>query len=399
MKILLIGPYAPLGQVGAVRIISLSRYLISKGHLVYVLCLSKNSLNKIDERGLCAEVPKGVNIINYDISFDKKGLMKQNYININETGRALKGLLLRYTFDVALVSGGPFYTFPAMKVIHQSNIPYIVDYRDLHISSPEKRKRTGFINKVKFLFSYPFRYFQEYNCIKNAQLVTVVHPEMKTNLCKYFRLSNGKIEIIYNGFDDAVLAGILPVKSEKKYYTIGYFGKLMYYNEDYTIKLFNAIDNLTHKGYIIKFVHIGPENKLIENYFNKKNMNEKKWYECLGLMDYKEGMAILGSCNAFALEYAMPEGPGTKVFDYIYWNKPVIAVTKEGIALEKMLKTFENAFICHSTQEVEDAIRLIIDNNITFLASDNNTSVIQDYARSKQNSKMEKLLISVGEKS
>lgn len=32
MKVLLLGPYAPHGQVGAIRIISLSRYLVSKGH-------------------------------------------------------------------------------------------------------------------------------------------------------------------------------------------------------------------------------------------------------------------------------------------------------------------------------------------------------------------------------
>lgn len=396
MKILLIGPYAPLGHVGAIRIISLSKYLLQKGHSVSVLCLSQKSLKKIDPKGLCSIEPEGIDIINYDITFTEKSLMKRNYKNINETNRALEKLLSHKNYDVAIVSGGPFYTFPAMKIINNKKIPYIVDYRDLHISSPEKRKKTGFVNKLKFLISYPFRYYQEYDCIKNSHFVTVVHPDMIFNLSHYFRLPSEKIKVVYNGFDDMELEGISPVKPKNDNYTIGYFGKLMYYNTEYTKKIFKAIDDLNEEGYKIRFIHIGQENKLIEQYFSKENINKKKWYKCLGLMNYRDGMAILGSCKAFALEYTMSEGPGTKIFDYIYWNKPVVAVTKNGIALEKMLREFENAYICHTTEDVKNSIKYIIDKNVNSLTSTDNSQNIQFYARSKQNSEMEKLIMSAG---
>ena len=202
MRVLLIGPYAPHGQVGAIRIISLSRFLVRNGHSVTVLCLSEEVLRKTDPKGLSATVPEGVNVVHYDITLDAGSLLKKNYINEKECKNKLEELLQKETFDAALISGGPFYTFGASKVLRKHHIPYIVDYRDLHISSAIKRKKNRFTDQVKFYLTFPFRYYQEHSCVRKANAITVVSPEMKENIAGYFHYSPEKISVAYNGYDE-----------------------------------------------------------------------------------------------------------------------------------------------------------------------------------------------------
>ena len=125
MRILIIGPYAPHGQVGAIRLISLSRYLIEKKHKVTVLCLSKKTLLEMDPNGLSASVPEGVIVIPYDVTLVSDSLMKKNMINQKECCTALKELLKHEIFDVALISGGPFYQFKASEILRKNHIPFI----------------------------------------------------------------------------------------------------------------------------------------------------------------------------------------------------------------------------------------------------------------------------------
>lgn len=393
MKVLIIGPYAPHGQVGAIRMISLSRYLIEKGHTVTVLCLSEKVLKEMDPKGLSAAVPDGVKIIPYDVMHTCNSIMKKNMINQKECCGALVSLLEKQEFDVALISGGPFYQFKASSLLKQKGIPFIVDYRDLHISSPEKRKRKGLLNKIKFGISYPVRFFQEYNCIRRANVITVVAPEMRENISTYFHISKEKIQVAYNGFDDAVLRNIDIKKSDNQVLTIGYFGKLMYYNRDLTAMLFEAIDKINNDGLKVKLLHIGPANDSVYEFFELHQIKGNQWYKCLGQKEYRKGIELLSTCDAYALEYAYPEGPGTKVFDYIFLNKPIIGVLKPGISLEKLLAKFDNAFICHSVEEINTALQTLLAGDVKVLIdSQDSQSVIYDYSRSKQNKHFEELM-------
>ncbi len=396
MNILIIGPYAPHGQVGAIRILSLSRYLAAKGHDITVLCLSEKTLKQIEPKELTAEIPKDVTIRTYDITVQANSLMKKNLLNSKEFANELANLLDTNVFDVALVSGGPFYTFPSMKQIVQRDIPFMVDYRDLHISSPDKRKRKGRINKIKFWLTYPFRYYQEYSCVRRASCISVVAPEMIENLQSYFHLKKDKFKVIYNGYDDFELKNLKCIAPKKNVFRIGYFGKLMYYNQEYTQMLFRAIEKLIQAGMEIELMHIGPENPLIQDFFSKEKLNDRGWYKCTGLMNYRQGMELLSSCNVCSLEYVYPEGPGTKIFDYIYLNKPIIGITRPGIMLEKMIKSFDHGYICHTEDDIIKTILKIKSNNIETLISDNQKNeIVKSYSRSNQNIKFENALIEI----
>ena len=393
MKILLIGPYAPHGQVGAIRLISLSRYLIKNGHDVTVLCLSKKTLFEMDPKGLSATVPEGVKVVSYDVTLISGSLMKKNMINQKECCAALDKLLSHEKYDVALISGGPFYQFKAADVLKRNHIPFIVDYRDLHLSSPEKRKRSSISEKIKFWVSYPARFSQEWNCIRKANAITVVAPEMRENIGDYFHVDKKKIYVVYNGFDDAVLNGIRTHDSDNRVFTIGYFGKLMYYNQDLTSMLFDAIDRINSEGIKVKLLHIGPNNQAIQIYFKEHNLDGDKWYECLGQKEYRAGIEMLSACDACALEYAYPEGPGTKVFDYIFLNKPIVAILKPGISLEKLLSKFHNSFICHNPEDVDAALNKLLSGSVRkLIETPDYQDIINEYSRSKQNKRFEELM-------
>ncbi|MGN1268608.1 MAG: glycosyltransferase [Candidatus Aphodocola sp.] len=394
MKILMLGPYAPHGQVGAQRIISLSRFLVKNGNDVTVLCLSEETLKEMDKNGLTATIPNGVKVVSYNITNNCNSLMKKNFINERECKKALEKELKNNEYDIIFISVGPFYTMYSMKIARKNKIPYVLDYRDLHLSSPDKRKRKGFINKLKFLLSYPARFFQEYICIKNASKITVVSPEMKKNLCGYFHVGAEKVEVVFNGYDDYSLKNITRGKINKSIFYIGYFGKLMYYNKNFTIMLFNVLERLNKKGYKIKLMHIGPQSKEIEQFFSTKLKCKENIYEYVGQKDYKAGIELLTTCNAYYLEYEMPEGPGTKIFDYIFLNKPIIGVVKPKISLERLLNKFENAFVCYDEDDIEKAITKIIDKKIVVLANDEKNKVSK-YSRDFQNKKVEKLLTSI----
>lgn len=395
MKILLIGPYAPHGQVGAIRIISLSRFLVGKGHFVTVLCLSENTLKQMDPAGLSASVPDGVRVVPYDITLNAGSLLKKNYQNEKECKESLRKLLKTESFDVALISGGPFYAFGASKVLRKHGIPYVVDYRDLHISSAIKRKKKGFLSQLKFNLTYPMRYYQEYSCVHKANAITVVSPEMKDNIADYFHYDPEHISVVYNGYDEDVLKDFTPMPLADEF-TIGYFGKLMYYDKTKTQMLFSALDGINKSGKKVSLLHIGPEDAGIEAYLKEKGYLEDGWYTNVGQKKYAEGMHLLSSCNACLLEYIYPEGPGTKVFDYIYLNKPIIGVTAEGIPLENFLRKFPNAFVCHTEEEITSAILKLAGEGISTLTEGDAKEIIASYSRNRQNETVEELMTRIG---
>lgn len=373
------------------RLLSLSKYLLEEGYGVSVLCLSEECIRSFDPKGLSATIPEGVDVFTYGITTKHWSHVKKNSINEKEFERALNKLLSERSFDAAIVSVGPFYTLKPVIQVKKKGIPYIVDYRDLNISSPEKRKRNGIIRKCKMWMSFPCMYLREKKCLEDATYVTVVAPEMRENITEFFRIDEGKFAVAYNGYDDVTLNDVKLRVPDPAQFTIGYFGKLMYYNQKLTRMLFSAIEDLNRQGTGIRFLHIGPENPAIQDYFAERGFNQNDWYYCTGQMNYKEGIKLLSSCNAFALEYAYPEGPGTKVFDYIYLNRPIVGVTKPGISLEKLLRRFDYSFICHTQQEIMNAfLYLVSHKNLPLM--DGETTELNAFSRSKQNRIFKNLL-------
>ena len=88
------------------------------------------------------------------------------------------------------------------------------------------------------------------------------------------------------------------------------------------------------------------------------------------------------------MEYVHPTGLGTKIFDYIYLNRPVISASPREIYLSQFMQRFENGFVCNSADEIYTAICKIISEDKAAL--DKNMHP-ETYSRRIQNQRFEAL--------
>ena len=107
-------------------------------------------------------------------------------------------------------------------------------------------------------------------------------------------------------------------------------------------------------------------------------------YECKGYVEYAKGIQFLRSNSDILLLSSDLEGVGlgTKVYDYIFCNKPIIFVGSETTALASFVSSFTNGFVCTNKTETFGALEKIISEKIDAL--DDNIDVYS-FSRGKQN--------------
>ena len=152
-----------------------------------------------------------------------------------------------------------------------------------------------------------------------------------------------------------------------------------------------GIDKKRKSGINIKLQHIGRNFDYIDEAIQKYNIDPGA-FEKMGLKEYSEGMSILGAADFFVVEDTSPDDVGTKIYDYIYWNKPIIAAVPPNIPLAKLISQFEHGYLCETSDDIERAIDDIIRNQYSVL----DPSIdIAKYSRTYQNEKMEQLMIQI----
>lgn len=398
MKILVIAPhFAPCSEVPAARMVSLCSYLLENKHQVTVVSLSKKMLLEIySEKELSTPIPEGVTVKNYELKSYRWGWI-ENIINGLEFKRKLKQIVDLSSFDVVFVTCGPYYTLRVLPSIQRKyKVPYIIDFRDLgalDMRPRKSQKRQGIEKAVAFVFSkfyHSYQRWREKRAVNNAAMVISISEMDKSITSKAYGFSSQKIKVATNGYDEKKLASILPF--EKKNPIMGaVFGKFMCYSVSRATAVLKAISILNQEGYDIKLYHIGKENKEVYNSISKNDIDTDV-YQYLGIMEYSKGMATIGNADFFVVEDTSPDDVGTKIYDYIYWNKPIIAVVPKDIPLAKLVSSFEHGYICDNTNDVKRAIEDIVRNKYDCLDPSLDR---EKFSRKHQNQIMESAMVSV----
>lgn len=386
MRVLVIAPYyAPYTEVPAIRMISLTKQLVDQGHEVTVYCYSKDMLKRItDEKSLKAKIPEDVRIINFDIKESKIPAFS-DIVHGFYFLKTLKKDISLDEYDVALCSLGPFYTLQATQYISEK-IPYILDFRDLGaISFRPKREnvndaKSPFIKIMKKIF-YKIIFEREKKAVNCASTIVVVSQPDWDIMKKTYNIPNNKIVLASNGYDEEKLKDLIVKEKDKDCISGFVFGKFMYYSIERAISLVKAADVLRKQGYKVKIKHIGQRYEWIEENLNANNISTECYEEC-GLMNYEEGMALLGSADFFIVEDTSPDDVGTKIYDYIFFNRPVIAATPNDIPLANLVRTFENGYVCSTDKEVEKAMYKVVTEHLENLDQTLNP---EKYSRKVQN--------------
>ena len=180
--------------------------------------------------------------------------------------------------------------------------------------------------------------------------------------------------MIYNGFDfDATIENKNIVK-ESGCFRIYIAGKFASYNPTLTKSFL-----LVCKGIMdvcnVEVFHIGKAEEKLQEY--------PQLYHELGLMSYEDTMHELMKADALLVSNEIKMGLGTKTFDYLYINKPIIYIGVIPSELSEFIQQFENVYICSDQAQMQHAILRLVKEHPAILTNKN----IEEYSRNKQNEK------------
>ncbi len=380
MKILIVSPYfLPYLGVGALRMSSFAKYLVEQNDDVTVMKLSDNNYQK----EMCGtQTVDGIKYVKVDFNGKAKYLE-----SVDVFYTALDELLSQNTFDIILCSCGPFYTMTAVEKISQKySVPFALDYRDLWIY--DDREVSGILNNLRHkLFKIRYKKFEK-SAVQKADIFVTVTPLCLDVMKEKYSLQNG--HIIYNGYDENAVKDInIASKGQTDNIEICVFGKLSYYSYSLGTLFLTAVKSLIDDGYKLSVKHISETENSTQSILNQINF-PKQNYVCTGRKSYNEGMRILADSDICAAVISYKRGLGTKIFDYIFVNKPIVAMAPKNGDFDRLLKKFENAYVCQNEQDMKQSVKNILDNSVRVLDDDIKPGI---YSREYQNEKYRELII------
>lgn len=380
MKSILIVSYyfPPFRGVGAKRMFSFARLLANNGYKVVVIKAQDKHYGVEVDQGLEVKIPN-VKTVSVDV---KNSFLRNVFCNYRIFKKAVETEVLEDRISLLFFSGGPFYYFPVGKYFKRKySIPYILDYRDNYFKSSESIKDV--IYKVLFKFLWDKCSLKEANLIINVtKKLTSLHSSENK------KINKNNFITVFNGYDDSssIKKQISENKNPTNILKIGIFGKFYYYNPRDVEVLLNSLEAV---GFKVKIYHIGEKE---EGFVKKVNdYGQEKNFKFIGYRSYDKGMEFLQKMDCLVLNNREDYALGTKIFDYIHLNKPIIAFTTPGSEIDRLLSSFKNAFRIYNNRD-----NIIKELREIFVMEDKKLDIIENnvkkYSRSYQ---FEKLLIKV----
>ncbi len=388
MRLLIVSPYfAPSSLVGAQRMTSLAKYLVDQGHEVHVIHLTADTMQRATGNSCHSTAPEGIICHPFDLPEELPNI----FANELNKGRAFdvvfERVLESYKFDGLLVTLGPFYPLYSLKLyVEKYNLPYMLDFRDL--GSIERIKKDTLLNYIKTTMTELYAHHVEATVIRGADYVTVVCPGDVGRMQKAYGIPDEKIDCVFNGYDEERTKDVVLRKTDDNTFKIGVFGKFMIYNKAKGPLILRAVDRLRQDGYDVEIVHVGVGRDKVRATVEEMGI-DPGCYNGYGIRDYKEGVEIMSGCNMFAMDYVHPTGLGTKIFDYVRLDKPILVVAPENIYFAEFISQFNNCFRVEEEEEIYNAIKKVMTENIKTLDS---TVEADSFSRRHQNKRFQAIL-------
>ena len=377
MKILILSPYfAPYTGVGALRMNSLAAYLQQSGDNVTVLKLTDAAY----EKELTAGAPLP-GILCEEFTFPSNG---------GEPGKDIYAVIDRVcragAFDCCLASFGPYYTVrPAIYIQKHYHIPLVVDYRDLWLYEPRPiTSLRMFLGKARQIF---MERRTEKAMLNACAFFVTCTPGNLQIMRKHYPFLKERSACVFNGYGlpEKGCCRSHPDDSEIRIFVLG---KLAYYSPHGAETFFQAVSNLIKKGCPIQVIHAGAAEPL-DSIFSRTGFPKER-YQGLGPLPYEDALAAAESAHICVAVISYAIGLGTKIFDYIYLNKPIVAYAPKHSEFEAVLSEAENAYVCQTSERMEAAIEKIVAEKRYTLTGDPLYRL--QFSRQTQNQKFRDLL-------
>jgi len=325
--------FPPYNGVGGLRSYFLSEFLINNGFSVTVLKGQDKYYGENIDKNIC-KLDKQIKIKNVNTS---QSFINRYLLNYFKFKNAIQKIVEENEISLIIFSGGPFYYFPLGRYFKKHySIPYILDYRDNIFKKSE--------TVPEYLYKKIFKTSWDKPSLKDSSYIINVTDQ----LSKLHKAQNPKIEenkfiTIMNGYNDILLKENIKkqIKKDKKedILQVGIFGKFDCYSRQNTETLIAALKTLNFKVVIHQ---IGRREEGFINLIRENNLEDN--FKFWGYQEYIKGLQILNYLDCLLLNVRERYELGTKIFDYIYLNKPIIAFSPEQGEVNKVLEEFKYGF-------------------------------------------------------
>lgn len=383
--------FYPYANVGAKRMTALAIYLLKKHNRVYVIHANKREYgDSILTNELPCRIPTKELRKHYDNLFVGKITRNSLYWEI------IDPILKRKKIDMIFISGGPFNYFGLIPKIKKKypSIKCVLDIRDVL----DGRETTN--DKVSFL--YKLNYFvdriTEKKAVRAADVCMTVTNSMNQLYKKRYPMFADKFYNIQNGYDDITVKNetIERIRSfsgygqsDRNQLVVGVFGKYGTYDQRFYEILANAVQYFYKNGNTIIIKQFGIlENGLVQAL---KNRNLSELYQYIPTCGYDVDILELQKCDVTIASNFLKEALGTKIFDYIWINRPIIIINYyDDSEQAKIIKQFKNGLLCHDENGLINAFSRVM--ALYEKKLDDKIKAIDKYSRSNQFDKLFKLI-------
>jgi len=383
--------FYPYAGVGAKRMTALAVYLIRKNNRVFVIRANDDEYN-----GDILSNPLPCHIPMRQLDKYYKNLILGKITRNKMYWKIIQSLLKKKKIDVVIVSGGPFNYFKLVSKIKKTHpeIKCVLDIRDVLDGKETTNDKVSFVFKINYYFDR----LTEKKAVKAADVCMTVSDSMNELYKKRYPADSEKFQNIQNGYDDITVSKetIDKIKNyshyedgEKDGLCVGIFGKYGTYDRRFYDILACAVKHYYEHGTKIVIKQFGYFEENLE--MALKNSGLSKQYQFIPTQGYEVDILELQKCDAMITSNFISEALGTKIFDYIWINRPIIIVNfLEESEQAKIIKRFKNGFLCHDAKDLIIAFNQV--DGLSEKILDKDRTAIDEFSRSSQFGKLEKMI-------
>jgi len=395
--------FPPLRSAGVSRIVRFCKYLPQFGWDPFVLTVNKKSAkyfnqDDVDLKSIGIDENKVYRTpnINIDILFSISRIAKiiPRILPDNKLGwypfALIKGILLvkKENIKIIFVSLPPHSTyFLAKSISIICGIKLVVDFRDQWYAP--LRNKSHFVKKInKYIERKILDSTDHFTCISEYMV-----DEFNAESSKSF---DNKFNFISSGFDVEEYRN-LQFRTNNKF-TIIYTGS--FYGGYFEIELFLRIlselhtYNLIHQNnFLFKIItkNHRPIQQLINNY------NLSGIIDLHGSMPHETVLQEQINSNALFFTIKYDERPGiytSKIYEYIYSGKPIIAIAPKENAAAKLLNrlNYDSVYTINEEDGIKSKLKFLIKQwESDKLTKENSLNYIKEFDTKIATSKLAKL--------
>lgn len=387
MKVLILShQFYPFSLVGAKRMTALTRYLLSCGDDITVL----KADNRVYGSNIDNENPIEERVKIFNIELERKPISKylEGFYYLKQYKKCIDHISDINSYDICLMSGYPFEYFLVGPYIKKKyGVKYCLDFRDTaaRASVSSLYNIPTLTRKIKNKLNFCRFFYLEWKSIRQADKVILTTVAMKELYACRFPKYAKKMDVVYNGYDDNAVKAVHIGEPDISVMTIGIFGKFGFYSNENTNSFCLAVKRFAEVTSVpTKVRQIGIFDQILSTQLGSI-------YEYVENNGYISGLNLLQNNWVMAGSHYMKEAIGTKFFDYIYLNRPIIAILPKDSSGIELLKQFEGAYIADCEEQIYDALIDIWYSKRKKLSE--HVDKLQKYGRTYQNSKYREILI------